>query len=817
MIEAAADLSGVTAYFAGLPATVVIVLSAAVVSAALTAALLIGLSRRRGKDVKDIVLLLEEMRSGRARARVELDPRSPFAPIAESANRLAQDLHVRWSRAETASEGFYALQEAARGYAVIATDADGDLRSLSPGAATLFGWDEDAVVGRNVSLLFDDAAWRDLLPKLARKSLRERGVETSALMARHDGTRFHARLIVRLLRGHGDEASGFLLVVQDVSEQVRVEGQLRAAENRSRGILEELPGGVALVASGRVVYANPALRALCDLKEVEAEGFPLRARVATSHVLVVQDALSRLERGEPGERAEAVVTLLDATGRASREVRFVAVAHPHEGRPAVLVLLRDETAERRLVRTLAAQEARLDAVLDAWDDAVLLIEEDASGARVRLANRAFVSLFTLRRSDVAGVTAAELARVLASRGTEGEAAAAALAPSPATSEVSAVTRAGRTLSLKAFALDGAGALPPMRMLVVRDVTDQQAAQVTRAEELEQWKRRHESAVANYAALRVLHDDLEKRRHEAEALNAELRTLDGMKSDLLANVSHELQTPLVSIRGYTEMILKGRLGAINDEQKKGLTLSLKNIDRLIAMIDNLLAFARADRESGALKITTFPLISVIDEALALLAPRIEAKALRVTRQVDDPQLSVRADRDKILQVFLNLIGNAVKFNREHGSIDVSGRRGKPGFALVQVGDTGAGIPKDDLEKVFDRFYRAGDEKTPAKEGTGIGLAIVRNILRLHGCVIHATSEPGAGTVLSFTLPIAGEKTEAAVAPAVDDPPAAPPAPEEPRAGEPQPAEDPRPPQDPKPAQGPRPAQGERPRLRIIRRG
>ena len=85
------------------------------------------------------------------------------------------------------------------------------------------------------------------------------------------------------------------------------------------------------------------------------------------------------------------------------------------------------------------------------------------------------------------------------------------------------------------------------------------------------------------------------------MNAELRTLDGMKSDLLANVSHELQTPLVSVRGYTEMILKERLGSINDEQRKGLTLSLKNIDRLIAMIDNLLAFARTDREPGELTI------------------------------------------------------------------------------------------------------------------------------------------------------------------------------------------------------------------------
>src|SRR5262249_16888537 len=155
-------------------------------------------------------------RSGRSRARLELDPGSPMAPIADSANRLAQDLGVRLARAETESEEFQALQEAARGYAVITTDVDGDVRAVSSGAVPLFGWDEDAITGRGAALLFDEAAWKDLLPKLARRSLRERGVETRSLMARRDGTRFHARVQVRMLRGGGEEGRGFLLVVQDI-------------------------------------------------------------------------------------------------------------------------------------------------------------------------------------------------------------------------------------------------------------------------------------------------------------------------------------------------------------------------------------------------------------------------------------------------------------------------------------------------------------------------------------------------------------------------------------------------------------------------
>src|SRR4029077_5475186 len=175
----------------------------------------------------------------------------------------------------------------------------------------------------------------------------------------------------------------------------------------------------------------------------------------------------------------------------------------------------------------------------------------------------------------------------------------------------------------------------------------------------------------------------------------------------------------------------------------------------------------DREPGAIAISSFPLAGVVDEALAVLRERIEAKGLQVTRSVDDPALTVRADRDKILQVFLNLLGNAVKFSHERGSIEIVARRGKPGFGLVQVKDHGVGIAKEDLEKIFDRFYQT-DAAAGNAEGTGIGLAIVRNILRLHGCVVHASSEPGEGTVMTFTLPVEGERVKTQHAPYPSEP-------------------------------------------------
>ena len=746
-------------------------------------ALLVTARRGRSRESREIVRVLEELRAGRSRNRLDLDPRSPFSPIADSVNRLSQDLGVRTEGAVAAKEGFDALQEVARGYAVFHTDADGDLLGASAGTSALFGWEDDAILGRNASLLFEETSWRDLLPKLARKSLRERGVETKGLLVRRDGTRFHARIHVRAWRGAGDGPKGFLLVVQDVTEQVRLESELRTAESRTRAVIEGLPVGAGLVQGGRLLVANAALRELLEVDEREAVGLPLLERIATEDVLVVEEALRNVEAGQAGASFETFVRLRDASGRKHREVRFVAAARSHEDRPSVVVLLRDETVERRLLAELRAQEARLDALLETLDDGLLLVAEGEDGPRVRFANRAFLDLLGLESADVLSAREGDVLRAMRGHGDLGAAAAALLAAAPAGPVADAITDGERRVVLHAAPIGSRERGSQGRILRVRDVTAAWRVERETASDSERVRLRHDGLESAYAQLRQRYEELEARRDDAERLNQELRRLDTMKSDLLANVSHELQTPLVSIRGYTEMIHKGRLGPVNEEQKKGLGLALTNIDRLIAMIDNLLAFARRDRQTGTTHPTVFPLAAAIDETLALLRDKIEAKSLKVARRYDAPDLAVRADRDQILQVLLNLLSNAVKFNRDGGSIEVAARRGKPGFAVVQVRDTGIGIAPEDLERVFERFYRVAD---PQAEGTGIGLAIVRNILRLHGCAIHASSVQGEGTTFTFSLPV----------------------PEEPAAARPA---------DPPPLESAPPRSPRSPRLRIIRRG
>ncbi len=255
----------------------------------------------------------------------------------------------------------------------------------------------------------------------------------------------------------------------------------------------------------------------------------------------------------------------------------------------------------------------------------------------------------------------------------------------------------------------------------------------------------------YRDLAEAQKTLAQRNEQLEKLNAELKSLDEMKSNLLANVSHELHTPLVSIKGYTEMILKRRLGPLTPEQERGLSVALKNIDRLVEMIDNLLSFSRMEKGDTQLHLED--------------VERIKKKKIAVTTEYETDDLMVRGDRIKMGQVLINLLTNAVKFNQEGGRITIRARKGPRGFLEVEVADTGIGIPAEEQGKIFERFYQVDGSPRRKYEGTGIGLSIVRDILRLHGCAIRVGSEPGQGTVFTFTLPLARVQAGAGVRPPV----------------------------------------------------
>ncbi len=233
--------------------------------------------------------------------------------------------------------------------------------------------------------------------------------------------------------------------------------------------------------------------------------------------------------------------------------------------------------------------------------------------------------------------------------------------------------------------------------------------------------------------------------------AELEQADRLRSQFLSHVSHELKTPLTSIKGFLQNLLDGLTGPLNEKQHRYLSRMLDNSNRLIRMIEDLLD--RTKIQSGRLDLIPgeIDLGHCVADAVEQL--RLLAQAKRQTLETDVPPapLIVWADHDRLIQIVINLVQNAVKFTPEDGSITVTVRQENQVLAEVSVRDTGPGIPPEFLDQIFDPFFRVKQARSGIK-GLGLGLSIVRTLVELQGGRIAARSELGRGAELYFTIPL-----------------------------------------------------------------
>ena len=273
------------------------------------------------------------------------------------------------------------------------------------------------------------------------------------------------------------------------------------------------------------------------------------------------------------------------------------------------------------------------------------------------------------------------------------------------------------------------------------------------------------AIRNAQLLENLQQALEEATRSRERLheaNEELKTLDELKTNLLSNVSHELRTPLVAVMGYTDMILHRKVGPINEVQEEYLGISLRNIEKLVSLIENLLDFSRLHRGDEDMFFDTFDLVDCVRTSIQVVRPVADSRGITVGITVADPlyaaeesepgegqKVLVEGDKGKMGQVFTNLLSNAVKFNHNGGHVEVNLNVGLD-MVDVHVWDDGIGIPENEQDKIFNRFYQVDSSSTRKYGGTGIGLAIVQDIVRLHGSGITVQSREPSGTAFRFSL-------------------------------------------------------------------
>ncbi len=229
---------------------------------------------------------------------------------------------------------------------------------------------------------------------------------------------------------------------------------------------------------------------------------------------------------------------------------------------------------------------------------------------------------------------------------------------------------------------------------------------------------------------------------------------GFKNRLLSHVSHELRTPLTCIHQYISLIADGLSGPTTVEQKDHLKIALQGVSQLQAMIRDLLEASRAENGQMRVELRCLELGSLLEQAIDMMKPAAQAKSIYLGGGIEGEIPLVLADSDRILEVLINLIDNAIKFTPAGGTVLVSGRllEADPEAIHISVSDTGCGISAESRPLVFERLYQqpdAGD--STVRLGLGLGLFISKEIIRLHNGDIWVNSEPGQGTTFTFTLP------------------------------------------------------------------
>ncbi|MBK8013202.1 MAG: PocR ligand-binding domain-containing protein [Deltaproteobacteria bacterium] len=271
----------------------------------------------------------------------------------------------------------------------------------------------------------------------------------------------------------------------------------------------------------------------------------------------------------------------------------------------------------------------------------------------------------------------------------------------------------------------------------------------------------ESITASYNELaesnRKLRESLEK-----------LRELDRLKSNFLAMVSHELRTPLTSVIGYSEMLAEGLAGELTEEQKAYATTIRDKGESLLELIGSLLDMSKIEAGAMRLNLSDVEVGPLVEGAKSYVVPQAQRKSVELIVDVQPDLPRLRADREKLRQCLINLLGNSVKFTPSGGQIRLGasvfvgarrmavddGRFGPPDetFVRLDVSDTGIGIPADKLEAVFERFYQVDNSITREYGGTGLGLAIVKRFVEAHEGEVWLETREGVGTTFSLLIPI-----------------------------------------------------------------
>jgi two-component system CheB/CheR fusion protein len=260
------------------------------------------------------------------------------------------------------------------------------------------------------------------------------------------------------------------------------------------------------------------------------------------------------------------------------------------------------------------------------------------------------------------------------------------------------------------------------------------------------------AIEDITKRREVEDGLEKAHEELTELTIELKRAAKVKSEFLSNMSHELRTPLNSINGFSEVLYDETFGTLNPKQKQYVNNVLSSGKHLLLLINQILDMAKVESGKMTLSLSSFSMRTLLNEISMLVADLVEKNKLHMLLEIETNLPNIEADELKVKEIIYNLLSNAIKFTHEGGEIGMSAKQVDSDIQIV-IWDSGIGIASENMEKIFEGFFRVDTPYSSVTEGTGLGLPLSKKLVELHGGKLTVESKGiDKGTTVCFTLPI-----------------------------------------------------------------
>jgi PAS domain S-box-containing protein len=707
--------------------------------------------------------------------------RTELIARAEALRRRARSLERQLRRRDEAGEALRQSESRLRSLfehgedLIVACRLDGTILNVNRAIEKTLGWSRDELIGQNISLIVTPASVELGQERVRRALAGEKLPKIFELEAiRRDGMLVPAEGWAHFIRDAAGRPIEHLGVFRDVTERRRGEEAIRESEARYRSVFDNANDSIlTFTLEGVVTSVNRAYERLTDWTRDELIGLNWDVLIAPVDRERMADRTRRALAGEKLPSQFEVRTLCK-DGRVVPLEGRTRMQRDLDGRPTGFQgIYRDITERKQAEEALRESEERYRAMFAEAQERgevldrlyrVMASMQVSLNSQDRL--RAFVEgvhkVLGFDRFYVA-LASPDLAafEVVAAAGVE------MFERLPLTPAAGPLYHAYATRQpLAILNDDDLRRVPPVgaeyrdrsyfrsrRFIVAPLIAGDRVIGVASADNK---TTRRPITLANVELFTLVSQQLATALEEArlyaevERKSAELESASRHKSEFLANMSHELRTPLNAVIGFSEVLSERMFGELNEKQDEYLKDIHASGQHLLSLINDILDLSKIEAGKMELEPSDFDLPMTIDNALMLVRERAARRGIALHRAVDERLGQVEADERKIRQVLLNLLSNAIKFTPEGGRVEVAA---KPvdGFIEVSVSDTGVGIAPADQEAVFEEFRQVGTADKRV-EGTGLGLALSRKFVELHGGKIWVKSQVGAGSTFTFSVPV-----------------------------------------------------------------